>query len=223
VDAERGGFATTSLLAGVFLIAAGALHHRGFHGSAGPTGVEMAVPADPTIDYAERETQPSPQAIRDDETDDVARWYLAQRLLDDLALPEAPFDDWRVQVWLIDAEGVLGGIHSPDRQGGSTFEVGQGAVGQAWEKHEYVIAEGEAVRDATFGLSEEQQRRYADLAVAAAIPIDNAAGRMIGVLSAASREPCSSLSRPDGFEHLVFLSQVAARIMVDVLKWFPDE
>lgn len=103
-----------------------------------------------------------------------------------------------------------------------SFAVDQGAVGRAWSEERYVVAHGAAVSDGTFGLSPEQQQRYADLAVVAAVPVANASGQPIAVLSASSKEPGTKLTSPEGFRYHLFLADLVARVLVDLLKWSDD-
>ena len=77
------------------------------------------------------------------------------------------------------------------------------------------------VRD-TFGLTDEQMRRYRDVTVVASVPVTNAAGRLIGVVSGSSTSDTSALATSDGLEAQIFLAQAAARVLVDLLKWFSD-
>jgi len=129
-----------------------------------------------------------------------------------------------VQLYLHDEEReLLLPILPPGHLGISPgFAPGQGATGVAWQTEEYVVAEGSAVADDIFGLSPEQKERYRDLAAVAAMPVTNTAGRVIGVLSAASRDSGGALLSGLGFEQHVFLAEAAARILIDLLKWFDD-
>lgn len=56
----------------------------------------------------------------------------------------------------------------------------------------------------------------------AAVPVLNAAGQRIAVLSMAARGADARLHGDDAFQQLVFLSVVAARVLVDLFKWFDD-
>ena len=96
-------------------------------------------------------------------------------------------------------------------------------AGTAWATGTYAIAEGLETSDATFSLSAEKQNRYSDLAVVAAMPVTNAAGHVLAVLSAASDDPDAELRSEAGMESLVALADAAARVLVDLLKWFADD
>jgi hypothetical protein len=224
----RDGFAVVCVVAGLLLVAIGALHHRGIQGSAGPTGLQVSVPPEsPPQAIARLATlphYPQPDALPEDETSDLARVFLGNQVLDSMIRrPGPPLDDCVAQVWLFDAdEGVLRGILEPDRPGEPVFRPGQGAVGMAWETGSYVIAEGDSVRDDTFGLTDEMQRRYADMAVALAVPVTNEAGETIAALSAGTRNPQSELAHEAGLDHLLYLSELVARVLIDLFMWFDD-
>jgi hypothetical protein len=226
----RDDVAIAALFVATLLVLAGALHHRGFRGKVGASGgVEFDVPADQqarqnTATLAESESWGRHGAIPPDQADDVARWFIASRFLSDhVRTPGPPLEDCTFQLFLYDAdEDALFPLLDPGHDGPVPFAVGQGAVGRAWSEERYVVAEGIAVSDATFGLSPEQQERYRDLAVVTAVPVTNAAGRPLAVLSASSRNPRSKLTQTEGFRHHVFLADLVARVLVDLLKWFDD-
>jgi hypothetical protein len=102
------------------------------------------------------------------------------------------------------------------------WRIGTGAVGEAWQRAEYVLARGEEVSDATFGLTPDQQARYQSLAVVAAMPVTNAAGEVIAVLAGSSTDPDSPLTGPEGFDAHLLVAQEVARVLIDLLKWFTD-
>ena len=206
----------------------GALHHKIVRAKLpGGTEVELRQEArDVTSRIAVQPEAPPPEAIGPNEEDDATRWVLATRLFEDfLAQPTGALAGCSLQLYLYDQEqDLLLPILTPGHSGRSPgFAPGQGATGVAWDTGEYVVAEGPAVADDTFLLSDEQKERYRDLAAVAAMPVTNAAGRVIAVLSAASREPHSTLLTDTGFERHVFLAEAVARILVDLLKWFDDQ
>ncbi|HEX2119924.1 MAG TPA: hypothetical protein VHF91_12115, partial [Acidimicrobiales bacterium] len=102
------------------------------------------------------------------------------------------------------------------------WKIGTGAVGEAWASGEYVLARGPEVSDDTYGLTPAQQRRARDLAVVAAMPVTNASDEVIAVLSGSSVDPDSPLATPDGFDAQLLVAQEVARVLVDLLRWFPD-
>jgi hypothetical protein len=102
------------------------------------------------------------------------------------------------------------------------WRIGTGAVGEAWERGEYVLARGHEVSDATFGLNPDQQARYQELAVVAAMPVTNARGEVVAVLAGSSTDPDSALTTPEGFDAQLLMAQEVARVLIDLLKWFAD-
>ena len=226
-DVATAGF----LLSGVFLLV---VHRFGSRLVKGKVGVgsaavefELAQEArDVTTSLASApETALSPIEIGEDEEDDATRWLLADLLFEQLFLaPGDPVADCRFQLYLHDPDqGLLLPILRPGHPGPSPgFAPDQGTVGQAWATGEYVVATGPAVSDDTFGLTDEQKRRYGDVTVVASVPVTNAAGRLIGVVSGSSTSDTSALATPEGLDAQIFLAQAAARVLVDLLKWFSD-
>jgi hypothetical protein len=229
-DRESDALAGFVFALGTLVVLLGALHHRGLRGGAGPQGVNVDVPPDPTAAttarLAELDTPPR-EGLAEDEADDGTRWYLADEILTAEVLhPRHPsINDCRGQVWLYDPDvDALVGILEPGHDGRmSPFKPGQGVVGRAWKEGRYVIAAGSDVaNNKTFNLSPVQQARYADLAAAAAMPVTNAVGRQIAVLSMSSTHPDTRLTADDGIDAMAFLSAVVSRVLVDLLKWFDD-
>lgn len=102
------------------------------------------------------------------------------------------------------------------------WEPGKGAVGDAWRSGEYVLARGPEVSDDTYGLTPAQQRRARDLAVVAAMPVTNASDQVIAVLAGSSVDPGCGLATAEGFDAHLLVAQEVARLLVDLLQWFPD-
>ncbi len=156
------------------------------------------------------------------EEDDATRLILAELLLRRLLIETSdPVADCRFQLYLHDPDlSLLQPVLDPGHPGASPgFPPHQGTVGEAWATGEYVIATGPSASDETFNLSPEQRERYSDVTVAAAVPVTNAGGRIIGVVSGFSRDEDSALARHEGFVRHVFLAEAAARVLIDLLKW----
>ena len=102
------------------------------------------------------------------------------------------------------------------------WKRGVGAVGEAWATGEYVLVRGEEVSDDTYGLSPAQQHRARNLALVAAMPVTNASDQVIAVLSGSSDDPDSTLGTDQGFDAQLLVAQEVARVLVDLLQWFPD-
>lgn len=108
------------------------------------------------------------------------------------------------------------GPHKVDELDG--WEVGQGATGLAWQREEYVLARGDDVSNDTHGLTPEQQERSKELQIVAAMPVTNAREQVIAILTGSSNNDDGQLASDEGREKQQELSQVVARILIDVLQ-----
>lgn len=102
------------------------------------------------------------------------------------------------------------------------WKPGAGAVGEAWISGEYVLVRGDEVSDDTYGLTPAQQRRARNLAVVAAMPVANASDDVIAVVSGSSVDVASPLATAEGFDAHLLVAQEVARVLVDLLRWYPD-
>jgi hypothetical protein len=227
LDQASDELATATLALGALLVALGCLHHRGFKGTAGPQGLKVDVPPAPdpaTARLAELPAVPA-DALSEDEADEGALFLIGMTTLTTRVLhPLAPLDDCRGQVWLFDSNAeALTGILEPGHEGTVSFEIGQGAVGRAWAENIYVLASGEAViNDPSFRLTEQHRDRFSNLTAAAAMPVTNAAGDLIAVVSLSSTSQETLLETEVGLEFMIFASELVARVLVDIFKWFDD-
>lgn len=105
---------------------------------------------------------------------------------------------------------------------GPGFAPGEGVVGVAYESESYQHAFGEDCRNDSFNLPPEQQERYADLNMVAAMPMFNARKRLIAVLSASSRDETRHLTHGAGRQDFLELAMVASRVWIDVLQLASD-
>jgi hypothetical protein len=140
--------------------------------------------------------------------------------------PGAPLEGASLHLYLPDETGaMLVPAFEADRSGAGTgrWQVGQGIVGRAWRDREALAARGAEIMQGLADLPADRREQYAALAVVAAVPVLNAAGRPIAVLSASSTDPASTLDRPDGIEALVTHAEAISRIVVDLLGWESDE
>lgn len=99
---------------------------------------------------------------------------------------------------------------------------GVGAAGVAYSSGEFVVARGDAVRDATYGVTEELAARYDHLASVAAMPVFNAGEDVIGVVTASTTDPTLDLSETEPYDALNLVALLASRVLVDLLRWFDD-
>ncbi len=160
-----------------------------------------------------------------DEAAQGARVVLAEMALATIFRNEI-LADCRFHLYLPDQVGLLGPVlehagRDPALPPPESWPIGHGVVGKAWSEEAFIRAVGAASHDETHGLSPEQQARYANTQVVAALPVRNSQA-VIGVVSAASLRADSKLADEDGYEELVLISQLVGRVLIDVLKWFPD-
>ena len=103
------------------------------------------------------------------------------------------------------------------------WRPGEGATGVAYQKGIYQLAQGDKTHDGTFGLDEERQERYQHLTEVAAIPVVNANGRLIGVLSVSHSQDRVILGTDEGYRKHAAVADEMARIVVNLLGWRTDE
>jgi hypothetical protein len=155
-----------------------------------------------------------------------ARHLVASAAVDQLLHPaDGPLAgcEFRVYRWFAD-RGRLLPVLDParDPQAAEGWAPGQGAAGVAWRDGDYVAVEGAACSDDTYGLTLAQQDRYRDVVAVAAVPVANAAGEIVAVLTASSRDPGTRLTSAEGREAHLALAGAMARILVDLLRWESD-
>lgn len=139
--------------------------------------------------------------------------------------PGGPLEGSTLHLYLLDETGMmLVPAFEADRSGGGSgwWQVGQGIVGRAWRDREALVARGAEILQGLEHLPPARREQYAGLAVLAAVPVLNAAGRPIAVLSASAPDPATALDRPEGVEALVTHADAIARIIVDLLGWESD-
>lgn len=103
------------------------------------------------------------------------------------------------------------------------WRPGEGATGVAYQRGVYQLAQGDKTHDSTFGLDDERQERYAHLTEVAAMPVVNASGRTIGVLSVSHSQERIILGADEGYRRHAAMASEIARIVVDLLKWRTDD
>jgi hypothetical protein len=125
--------------------------------------------------------------------------------------------EWRVFIYDRDLDRLVASYAPEGVESSTAWEVGQGAVGAAYQANEYVLVQGARVSDETWGLTLEQQERYSRLAVVGAMPIRDERGKAFGVLSAASEDDDGQLASRDGQDKHVALAVIVARVIRDLL------
>jgi hypothetical protein len=158
-----------------------------------------------------------PPLARRDEEREFAAERLIRAALTDRGSPLAGYD---LHLFVLDqdADRLLPIFEEAGWEGSEGWEPGRGATGLAYQSGEFVKVQGEAVSDGSYGLGPEQQARYRHLQVVAAMPVKNARNEVIAVLTASRDEDDGLFDGQEGFEELVLLGRVCARILIDVLQ-----
>jgi len=222
--AGRDVFAVGLLVFGTSLVVLGVVLPRLQNAEVGPaTGLKLSLSAEREASTRLAE-QDQVEPVAADEVVSATRLVVAAELLDRMLAPEhGPLAGALFHLYLFDEERDL---LLPAFEGRPSFSrawrVGRGAVGEAWVSGQYVLAVGPEVSDDTYGLTTEQQRRYRELAVVAAMPVTNARGEVMAVLAGSSTEPGSALRSTEGFDAHLLMAQEVARVLVDLLQWFTD-
>lgn len=105
----------------------------------------------------------------------------------------------------------------------ATWKPGHGATGTAFVRKQFVLAIGDLASDGTYGLSPAQQEQYKHLRAVASAPVFNAGGDIIGVVTALSDASDSPLEQEAAELHMVGVSLLTSRILVELLQWFDDD
>lgn len=175
---------------------------------------------------------PSDEAepLEEDELVVMARTALGGEAIDALLRPseDGELAQCKLRLYLLDREAQLlvpivqTGEPSPPSV--ELFRPGCGATGTAFARGEGVFVAGPAVADATYGLTPEQQLHFRDLTAVASLPVFNAAGDVLGVLTASTKAPDGPerLSSEDGYYEMLSRALGLARALVDLLQWFDD-
>lgn len=217
-------FAVGLLVFGSGLVVLGVVLPRLLNAEMGPaTGFKLALAEDREVSTGLAESGGA-TTVATDHVVAATRVVLASEILSRLLAPETgPLAGASFHLYLFDEERELllpafEGRASPSRG----WKPGTGAVGEAWASAEYVLVRGPEVADDTYGLSPAQQRRARDLAVVAAMPVTNAGDEVIAVLAGSSVDPRSPLGTAEAFDAQLLVAQEVARVLVDLLRWFPD-
>jgi hypothetical protein len=212
------------LVFGTSLVVVGVVLPRLRNAEVGPaTGFKLTLDEDRAVSTGLAECE-QVEKVEVDQVVAATRLVLASEVLGQLLGPDrGPLADALFHLYLYDEQRQLllpafEGRPSPSRG----WRVGVGAVGEAWSTGEYVLVQGSEVSDETYGLTPSQQRRARDLAVVAAMPVTNASDQVVAVLAGSSVDPHSGLGSDAGFDAHLLLAQEVARVLVDLLRWFPD-
>ncbi|MDQ3896236.1 MAG: hypothetical protein M3326_03115 [Actinomycetota bacterium] len=217
-------YAVGLLVFGSGLVVLGVVLPRLLNAEVGPaTGFKLTLAEERAISTGLAESE-AVEKVGTNQVVAATRVVLASETLARLLAPETgPLAGAAFHLYLFDEKRDLllpafEGRPSPSRG----WKVGTGAVGEAWASAEYVLVRGDEVSDDTYGLTPAQQRRARDLAVVAAMPVTNASDEVIAVLAGSSVDPDSPLATAEGFDAHLLTAQEVARVLVDLLQWFPD-
>lgn len=140
------------------------------------------------------------------------------------APPKLAKYEWRLYLYDDELKRLLPSYEtsSGNVEQATPWPVGKGATGRCYQIGETVIVRGAECSDGTYGLTPEQQQKYRDLAVVAAVPLRTATRQVIGVLTASSTDDDGSLTAPDGQDWHLETAKVVERILIDILKYAKD-
>lgn len=172
-----------------------------------------------------------PVAAKEDEVvsayRNLAGWSALRALLTPLDDEDDPLAGCELRLYMYDETFQrLMPILEPEGAEPTTdgWEVGAGATGKAYELGEYVIVTGDDVWNGTYGLSVEQQERCRaeGLKIVASMPVTNTSGDVIAIVSASTTKDESALASDEGFDAQAAVAGGVARVLVDLLRWFPE-
>lgn len=233
LDSGRNTVASTAVVAGSVLIVLGALvpWFRRVSWKHGELEIEHPEirKAEAAQDLAERQTK---SGLRLHSGEDVvaARLYSARLALKaiygDAAVYVPEFEQCDFRLFMYDRRRALlvASVQPLDRSSaGREWRPGEGATGVAYESGEYVVAVGDETHDETFNLDTSAQLAFAHLTEVAAMPLANASGRVVGVLSVSHSTEQTILSTAGGYEVHAAAAAAATRVVVDLLGLDNDD
>lgn len=110
----------------------------------------------------------------------------------------------------------------PDAAWDRGWDPGRGVVGRAFQRGRVQAGRGDALRDEVRELPDKPEQAFARLTAVLAVPLINAAGRPIGVLSAASDDATADPAEPRVRRALEALAAALTRVLVDLVAWDSD-
>jgi len=232
--ADRQSSAQWVLAAGVILIVVGCLPIRRMK----ILGHEIeTVDPEDTSRYAEPVSEPNeddaearvdakspPPPVDPDSLTDATRFLAGDRAIRALLTPgDGPLAGCEMHLYMYDdVARLLLPVFEPDDLGSEGWRPGVGCVGTAYQDQQLIIALGDSASDDTFHLNDRQRERYRQLTGVAAVPVTNSEDEVIAILAASSTATDHQIGTPSAEDELLTLAQAVARILIDLLKWFPD-
>lgn len=233
LSSGRNTVASTAIVAGSILVVLGALvpWFRRVSWKHGELEIEHPEirKAEAAQDLAERQSQ-SGLRLRSGEDVDAARLYSARLALKaiygDAAAYVPTFEQCEFRLFMYDEQRSLlvAAVRPLDQLAvGREWRPGEGAIGVAYESGAYVVAVGDQTHDETFNLDASAQLAYAHLTEVAAMPLANASGRAVGVLSVSHSSDERILNTAAGYEAHARAAAAATRVVVDLLGLDNDD
>lgn len=168
-------------------------------------------------------------SIKMQESLEATRYFAAtlasQAIFDDAQKADPSFDVCQLRFFMYDKQQErLFAVLRPNQpeMGQRGWRLREGVTGVAYATGEFQIATGAATHDGTYNLDEDYQRRYAHLTEVAAMPVMNAEGVVVGVLSASHDADKSILETEDWRRAHQVAADALARVVVDLLGWHSD-
>lgn len=226
-------FATTALVTGSALVGAGSmtpwLKRLGWAGGSAEfeaPELQAARVAKEISDEQDREDVSVAQGETVDATRYLVATLAAEGVLEEAKRAYPDFDDCEFRFFMFDDEQdkLLTVLRPPDQpeEGQRGWRRREGVTGFAYDSGEYQIATGSATHDGTYNLDAERQRRYASLTEVAAMPVQNASGVTIGVLSVSHATGRTILATDECRRAHSAAADALARVVVDLLGWRSD-
>lgn len=237
---QHTAFATTALVTGSALVGIGAMAPwlRSLKWAGGSVEMESPVLQEARVfeQKAKVAKEVSDELDREDisvdesEALDATRYLVAslaaEAIISEAARAYSGFSDCEFRFFMFDAEQEkLFAVLRPDQLGGGQrgWRRSEGVTGLAYDSGQYQIATGSATHDGTHNLDSERQRRYVDLTEVAAMPVQNALGVTIGVLSVSHTTGRTILATDESRRAHSAAADALARVVVDLLGWRSDE
>lgn len=217
--------AISSLVVGGLLVFGAATLHR-VRAVALPGGakLELDPEAEASVAIASRDEEKVKALPAPVVADARLRLELASETFGDLFHPDSgPLVGCGFDLYLYDSdlEMLLAIFSSDEDRRPPRWRPGYGATGMAWVEETFVLAVGEEVWGDRFGLTDEEQADNRHLAVVGALPVVDARGDVLAILTAWSEDEDSELKTPAGLDELVSIAEAVRTVLVDVLEWFP--
>lgn len=169
-------------------------------------------------------------SVSQTETLDATR-YLVATLSVKAIIAEAKkaypdFEDCEFRFFMFDddAKKLFAVLHTgrPER-GQQGWKRKEGVTGLAYDTGDYQIATGSGTHDGTYNLDKQRQQEYIDLTEVAAMPVKNAQGVTLGILSASHTTGRTILATEESRKAHSTAADALARVVIDLLGWRSEQ